>query len=83
MKTGSANLTFCVTFHNFSSLLLACLLFCSRLMYGFLAAFWLGICVEVDVHVITSPYYILVSSMSLIWAETKRCDIVGFSKVTT
>ena len=55
MKTGrSANITFCVTFHIFSCLILACLLCCSRLMSGFFAAFWLGICVEVDVWVINS-----------------------------
>ena len=35
MKTGLANLTFCVTFHNFSCLILACLLWCSRLISFF------------------------------------------------
>ena len=54
MKTGLANLTFCVTFHNFSCLILACLLCCSRLISFFCAAFWLGICVEVDVDMITT-----------------------------
>ena len=56
MKTGSANLNFCLTFHNFSCLILACLLCCSRPMSGFfffLPAFWLEICVEVDVDKIT------------------------------
>ena len=43
IKTGSGNLTFCVTFHNFSCLM-------SLLMsVFFFAACWLGICVEVDV----------------------------------
>ena len=42
MKTGSATLTFCVTFHNFPCLILACLLCFSRLMsvfFAFLACF--------------------------------------------
>ena len=58
MKTGSANLTFCVTFHNFSSLSnisLFTVLFTADVGL-FSDAFWLGICVEVDVHVITTPY---------------------------
>ena len=54
MKTGSGNLTFCVTFQNFSCLILACLLCCSRLMSLILVAFWLGICVELDVDMITT-----------------------------
>ena len=29
MKTGSENLTFCVTFHNFSCLMLACIAYCA------------------------------------------------------
>ena len=56
MKTGSANLTFCVTFHNFSCLISACLLCCSRLMSVFsLPVSWFGICVEVNVDIITTP----------------------------
>ena len=57
MKIGSGNITFCLTFHYFSCLILGCLLCCSRLMSVFLffAAFWLGICVEVDVNIITNP----------------------------
>ena len=55
MKTGSANLTLGVTFHNFSCQMLACLLCCSQLMSVFWPVFWLGICVEVDVDIITTP----------------------------
>ena len=56
-KPGLANLTFCVTFHNFSCLILACVLCFLRLIsVFFFSAFWLGICcVEVDVDIINLP----------------------------
>ena len=47
MESGSANQTFCVTFHNFSCLILDCLLCYSQLMSFFFLP-WLGIFVEVD-----------------------------------
>ena len=61
MKTGPENLTFSVTFHNFSCVILACLLCCSRpralvtadVGFFFLSAFWLRICVAADVGIIT------------------------------
>ena len=63
------NLTFCVTFHNFSSLILACLLCCSRLISLFFSvAFWLGICVEVDVDMITPT-----PPCSYVFALTHNC----------
>ena len=60
MKTGSTNLTFCVTFHNFFCQILACLPCCSRVM-SFLSSsfifscFLVRNCVEVDVDIITHP----------------------------
>ena len=43
------------TFQNFPCLTLACLLCCSWLMSGFLVVFWLAICVEANVDIITTP----------------------------
>ena len=59
MKTGLANLTFCVIFHNFSCVILACLCLVTAdfgfFVCLFFAVFQLGICVEIEVDIITIP----------------------------
>ena len=60
VKTGSTNLTFCVTFHNFFCQILACLPCSSRLMQVLSSSFIFSCflvrnCVEVDVDIITPP----------------------------
>ena len=80
MKTGSANLTFCVTFHNFSSLSnisLFTVLFTADV--GFFRCFLVR---DLCRSGCTRNYHPVLNSR-FIRAETERCDIVGFSKVTT
>ena len=59
MKTGLANLTFCLIFHNFSCVILACLCLVTAdfgfFVCLFFAVFQLGICVEIEVDIITIP----------------------------
>ena len=56
MKTGLANLTFCAIFHNFflSNISLFTVLLTADFGFSvclfFFAAFWLRICVEMDVE---------------------------------
>ena len=75
MKNGWATLTLYVTSHNFSCLILACLLCCSRLMsafFNFLPVLCLGICVELDVDIITTPSHVSFSLLSI------PCEILLF-----
>ena len=63
MKTGLPNLTFLCNFLQLllSNISLFTVLFTAYFVYLFIfyffAAFWLGICVEMEVEIITTPHY--------------------------